>query len=80
MNKRNRIESFSAREDDLDDLDLGLALPRKAEPSRRSGSLVLQIALGVWLGGMALALTGFGLAWLGVAQLLPDAPVQMILR
>ena len=28
-------------------------------PAQRSGSLTLQIALGIWLGGMALGLTGF---------------------
>lgn len=28
-------------------------------PPKRSGSLSLQIALGIWLGGMALGLTGF---------------------
>lgn len=28
-------------------------------PTKRSGNLTLQIAMGIWLGGMALGLTGF---------------------
>jgi len=28
-------------------------------PAKRQGSLTLQIAMGIWLGGMALGITGF---------------------
>jgi len=60
--KRNRLESFSAREFD-DPLDLDMleddfappATPRK--PGHRQRGLSLQIALGIWLGGMALMIT-----------------------
>ncbi|MFC0712212.1 hypothetical protein [Azorhizophilus paspali] len=66
---RNRLEGFSAREDDLEDFDLETAPSRAAAPARRrSGSLVLKIALGVWLGGLALMLT-----WYGLELLLPEA-------
>ncbi|ACO80362.1 hypothetical protein AvCA_42380 [Azotobacter vinelandii CA] len=69
MNMRNRLEGFSAREDDQEDFDLEIAPSRAAAPARRrSGSLVLQIALGVWLGGLALMLT-----WYGLELLLPEA-------
>ncbi|WP_263145063.1 hypothetical protein [Pseudomonas sp. RIT-PI-AD] len=32
---------------------------RHSAPARRNGSLSLQVALGVWLGGVALGLTWF---------------------
>ncbi|SFA99237.1 hypothetical protein [Azotobacter beijerinckii] len=76
MNKRNRLESFSAREDDLEDFAAEIRQPRQAEPQKRAGSLVLQIALGVWLGGLAL-----GLTWCGLSLVLPEmANLQVFLR
>jgi len=79
MNKRNRLESFSAREDDLE-LDMDFAPPRQAAPATKSrsggaGGLVLQIALGVWLGGLALALTLFGLS-LVMPETLPEITLR----
>ncbi|GAB3474605.1 hypothetical protein [Azotobacter salinestris] len=70
MNKRNTLEGFSAREDDLEEFELEIAPATRAAGQRRSrsGSLVLQIALGVWLGGLALMLT-----WYGLSQVLPAA-------
>lgn len=56
--RRTRLESFSARESeagDFDDLDDFRPAP-SARPAKPR-SLVLQVALGVWLGGMALGLT-----------------------
>ncbi|GAB3396173.1 hypothetical protein [Azotobacter armeniacus] len=77
MNKRNRLEGFSAREDELEDFGLEIDQPRLAERRRSStGSLVLQIALGTWLGGMALMLT-----WYGLSLVLPEAAdLQLHLR
>ncbi|MDV7213730.1 hypothetical protein [Azotobacter beijerinckii] len=76
MNKRNRLESFSAREDDLEDFAAEIRQPRPVEPRERAGSLVLQIALGVWLGGLAL-----GLTWYGLSLVLPEmANLQVFLR
>lgn len=78
MNKRNRLESFSAREDDLE-MDMDFAPPRQAAPTTKSRSggagLVLQIALGVWLGGLALALTLFGLS-LVMPETLPEISLR----
>ncbi|SEI73224.1 hypothetical protein SAMN04244572_01478 [Azotobacter beijerinckii] len=77
MNKRNRLESFSAREDDLEDFAAEIRQPRQVEPRERASSrLVLQIALGVWLGGLAL-----GLTWYGLSLVLPEmANLQVFLR
>ncbi|WP_177412156.1 hypothetical protein [Pseudomonas cavernae] len=65
--KRTRLESFSAREDDRLATDDELYDYRQPAPQRqaRPRHLVLQIALGVWLGGMALMLT-----WLLLSLLL----------
>lgn len=77
MNKRNRLEGFSAREDGLEDFDLEIDQPRFTERQQsRTGSLVLQIALGIWLGGTALMLT-----WYGLSLVLPEAAdLQLHLR
>ncbi|ASL25586.1 hypothetical protein E0E54_19580 [Azotobacter chroococcum] len=77
MNKLNRLEGFSAREDEPEDFDLEVEQPRFTERRRsRNGSQVLQIALGVWLGGLALMLT-----WYGLSLVLPAAAdLQIQLR
>ncbi|CAD5379427.1 conserved hypothetical protein [Pseudomonas sp. OF001] len=49
-------------EDDYDDY------PRRAPAPRRERRLAWEIALGIWLGGMALAVTS-GLGWLLVGAL-----------
>ncbi len=66
MNQRNRLKSFSAREDDLDDFEAERFRPHQIGPQKRADGLVLRIAFGVWLGGLAL-----GLTWYGLSLLLP---------
>ncbi|UVE17005.1 hypothetical protein NVV93_15620 [Pseudomonas sp. LS44] len=58
--KRTRLESFSAREGEsmgMDELD-DYRQPEVRRPARQR-SLTLQIALGIWLGGVGLMLTWF---------------------
>ena len=76
MNKRNRLESFSAREDDLEDFGAEHFHSRQSEPRNGTDGLVLRIAFGVWLGGLAL-----GLTWYGLSLVLPAmAGLQLSLR
>jgi len=76
MNMQNRLEGLSARDDHHEEFVAKSAPPRPTEPRRRTGSLVLQIALGVWLGGLAL-----GLTWYGLTLIVPElASLQPHLR
>ncbi len=59
MDKRTRLESFSAREDDLRESDELYGIGQTGRHQPRQRNLALQIALGIWLGGTALMITWF---------------------
>ncbi|MET1080734.1 MAG: hypothetical protein ABWY06_22210 [Pseudomonas sp.] len=58
---RDRLESFSAREDDQVDPDPFYRASHSARAPRQGQNLALQIALGIWLGGLALGLSAWAL-------------------
>ncbi|WP_177412465.1 hypothetical protein [Pseudomonas cavernicola] len=64
MDKRTRLESFSAREDDLREPDELYGIDQTSRHQPRQRNLALQIALGIWLGGTALMITWFILSLL----------------
>ncbi|WP_178084165.1 hypothetical protein [Pseudomonas sp. 2FG] len=64
MDKRTRLESFSAREDDLREPDELYGIGQASRHQPRQRNLALQVALGIWLGGTALMITWFILSLL----------------